>query len=493
MAAPDPLRIAIVGGGVSGLAAAESLLRQAQAIGRRLDLRVFEAADRPGGKVSSRLEDGWLTEGGPDAFLLAKPAALQLCLDLGLADRLIPTQPAARQVYVLSGGRLRPLPLGLRLTAPTAWGPFLRSDLLSWPGKLRMALDLVLPARAWPEGYDESIGSFVRRRLGREALAKLADPIMAGIYMGDPDQLSLRDTFPQLAQLEARHGSLIRGLRQGARAAAGRSGGSAGSATGTAALAGSIFFSLKGGTGELVAALARAVGTERLHLGKDLRSLESAADPAAPVSAPASPYRLRFADGAAWEADRVVLAAPAAVSAALLRPLAPTAAGLIAAIPHSSSAILNLGYDAAAFGHDLRGSGYVVAAGEPHPLRACSWSSTKLAGRAPEGKVLLRAFFGGVGREADALLPQEELLTRAEAAWTAHLGLRGKPELVRVDRWVGANPQVPVGHAARVAGITAGLPSGLHLLGAAFHGVGVPDCVKAAQAMATVLLAGDNS
>lgn len=475
------LRVAVVGGGVSGLAAAEALLRRAKAAGQTLDLRVFEAGDRLGGKVSSRLEDGWLTEGGPDAFLLAKPAALQLCLDLGLADSLIPTQAAARRVYVLSGGRLRPLPLGLRLTVPSAWGPFLRSDLISWPGKLRMALDLVLPTRAAGD-EDESIGAFVRRRLGHEALAKLADPIMAGIYMGDPDQLSLRDTFPQLADLEARHGSLIRGLRKGA-AAGGRA---PAGATVPAGLAGSIFFSLRGGTGELIDALARSLGPKVIHLGKALSALE-ALGPTLTRTDGLPSYRLRFADGGAWDADRVILATPAAVSADLLALAAPDTARQIAAIPHSSSAILNLGYPASAFTHDLHGSGYVVAAGEPHPLRACSWSSSKLEGRAPTGKVLLRAFFGGVGREAEASLPQEELLERAESAWRVHLGLRGRPELIRVDRWLGANPQVPVGHSAQVRRIVASLPPGLSLLGAAFHGVGVPDCVRAAQALAATL------
>ena len=486
MSIPDvggaaPLRVAVVGGGISGLAVAHALLRRARAAGRALDLRLYEAGDRLGGKISTERQDGWVTEGGPDSFLLAKPAALDLCRELGLGDRLIPTNAAARTVYVLSGGCLKRLPGGLRLTAPTAWGPFLRSDLISWPGKLRMALDRVLPASN--VAGELSMGAFVRRRLGQEALAKLADPMMAGIYMGDPEQLSLRATFPQLAEMEQQHGSVIRGLRRGARDARRR----AAAAPGGGPLAGSLFFSLRGGSGELVDAMAKAIGSEIIHL----RQAVQAVDPitvAGEVQSDRIGYRLRLADGGEWLADRLILAGSAPASASLLAPWAPDIAAGIGAIPHASSALVNLGYDASAFDRPLDGYGYVVAAGEPHPIRACSWTSTKLDGRAPAGKVLLRAFFGGVGFEAETRLPDEELVARAQAAWSLLLGLHGKPELVRVSRWPGGNPQVAPGHQALVARLVAGLPEGLSLLGAAFHGVGVPDCVRAAEACAAAIL-----
>lgn len=484
--ATAPLRVAVVGGGISGLAVAHALLRRARSGGQALDLRLYEAGDRLGGKISTERRDGWVTEGGPDSFLLAKPAALELCRELGLADRLIPTNAAARTVYVLSGGRLKRMPGGLRLTAPTAWGPFLRSDLISWPGKLRMALDLVLPAGK-VEG-DESIGAFVRRRLGREALAKLADPMMAGIYMGDPDQLSLRATFPQMADMERRHGSVIRGLRRVAREARLR----AAAAPGGGPLAGSLFFSLRGGSGELVDALARAIGPGPIHLGQGVQAVSPITGAeAAERGAPG--YRLRLADGEEWLADRLILAGAAPASAGLLAPWAPDLAAGIRAIPHASSALLNLGYDASAFGRPLDGYGYVVAAGEQHPIRACSWTSTKLDGRAPAGKVLLRAFFGGVGFEAETRLPDEALVARAQAAWSSLLGLRGEPELVRVSRWPSGNPQVAPGHEALVARLEAGLPKGLSLLGAAFHGVGVPDCVRAAEACAAAILPSEKA
>jgi oxygen-dependent protoporphyrinogen oxidase len=478
--AAEPLRVAVVGGGISGLAVAHALLRRARAADRPLDLRLYEAAQRLGGKISTERRDGWVTEGGPDSFLLAKPAALALCRELGLGDRLIPTNAAARTVYVYSGGRLKPLPGGVRLTAPTAWGPFLRSDLISWPGKLRMAMDLILPA-AKVSG-DESIGAFVRRRLGREALDKLAEPMMAGIYMGDPDRLSLRGTFPQLAELEQRHGSVIRGLRRGAREARARASAAEGP------LAGSVFFSLRGGSGELVEALAQAIGPAVIHLGQAVRAVEPLAEPGGSAAGGSPTYRLSLPEAREWTADRLILAGPASASAALLAPWAPDLAAEIRSIPHCSSALVNLGYDASAIRRPLDGYGYVVAAGENHPIRACSWSSTKLEGRAPVGKVLLRAFFGGAGFEEETRLPDEELVARAQDAWVSVLGLRGEPELVRVQRWPEGNPQVAPGHQERMARLEAGLPAGLSLLGAAFHGVGVPDCVRAAETCAAALL-----
>ena len=252
-------------------------------------------------------------------------------------------------------------------------------------------------------------------------------------------------------------------------------------------MAGSLFFSLCGGSGELVDALAKAIGTEIIHL----RQAVQAVDPitvAGEVQSDRIGYRLRLADGGEWLADRLILAGSAPASASLLAPWAPDIAAGIGAIPHASSALVNLGYDASAFDRPLDGYGYVVAAGEPHPIRACSWTSTKLDGRAPAGKVLLRAFFGGVGFEAETRLPDEELVARAQAAWSLLLGLHGKPELVRVSRWPGGNPQVAPGHQALVARLVAGLPEGLSLLGAAFHGVGVPDCVRAAEACAAAIL-----
>jgi oxygen-dependent protoporphyrinogen oxidase len=471
-----PPRIAVVGGGISGLSAAHYLLRAAGARGLAIDVTVFEAADRLGGKVATRSEDGWVMEGGPDAFLVAKPWALELCRELGLASELIPTSIEDRSVFVLSGGRLHRLPAGVRLLAPTRWRPFLASGLMSWPGKLRVALDLVLPRRASADPGDESIGAFVRRRLGRQALAKLAGPLMAGIYVGDPDRLSLRQTFPQIAALEDRHGSVIRGLR-----ALAASGGGAGDPP-EAGLAGSVFFSLRGGTGRLVEALAEAIGPERIAAGRAITAVEPA------PGAPGPPYRLTFADGPSTLADGLVLAGPASTSAGLVAPWAPGRAADIRAIPHLSSAVLNLGYDASAFTRPLRGYGYVVASGEPHEVRACSWSSSKLAGRAPEGKVLLRAFFGGAGREDEVALPESELVARAEAAFRRVLGLRGHAERVHLARWPGGNPQYAPGHGERLRRIEEGCPDGLALLGAAFRGVGVPDCVRAARAAAEAMI-----
>lgn len=459
---PIPRRIVIVGGGITGLAAAWHARRLAAEAGQAVEVVVLEAGDRAGGKVRTIRHDGWIIEAAPDSFLTAKPWARDLALALGLGDRLITQRPGGRRVFVLHQGTLVPLPTGFRLAAPTDLGAFLGTPLVSWPGKLRALCDLVRPARRG-EG-DESMADFVRRRVGREVLERLAAPLMAGIHVGDPERLSIQSTFPQLAALERRHGSLIRGLR---RSAADHQTGAGAAAT---------FASLAGGVGDLVDALAAGLdGIVRTRavvagLAQDGQVDTAAADRAA--------FAVGLADGSTVRADAVIVTTPGPVTARLIADVAPEAARIAGAVRHVSSATVSLGYRRSDVAHPLDGLGVIVPRGEGVRWLACSWSSSKWDGRAPDGHVLVRLFYGGDGREAEAETNDEALIEWATNDARAVLGATGTPVIAHAFRWVKGNPQYDVGHSARVAAAAAACPAGLVLAGATWRGVGMPDCAR---------------
>ena len=442
-----------MGGGIAGLSCALAL----HEAGR--DVLLLEAAPRFGGVIRTETVGGFVVEGGPDSILAQKPEGLALCRALGLGDRLIPTNPAARSVFVLRRGRLHPLPEGMMLAVPTRAGPFLASGLFSWRGKLRMALDLVLP-RGRAAG-DESIASLVRRRFGEEAVERLGEPLMAGIHAGDPERLSIRATFPRFVDLEARYRSLIRGMWAARPRAASRSGG------------GSTFYSLRGGLGELVEALVERLPIDTRYERAAVRALARTG----------SGFAVTVADGPVVSARALVLAVPAPAAAPLVGSLSPPAAQILAALPFASSATVALGYRREDVAHPLDGYGLVVPRGEGRRCSACTFVSTKFAHRAPEGHVLLRAFLGGT-RDPDVLaLPDAEMVALVRREMAAVLGLAGEPVLDRVFRWPRGTPQMEVGHLekmARLEALLAGVP-GLSLAGAGLRGTGLPDTIADAQ------------
>ncbi len=462
-------RLVIVGGGIAGLATAYYAQQAAAERDLPLAITLVERETRLGGKIVTDRPDGFVIEGGPDSFITQKPWALQLCHELDLADRLIGTNDARKAVYVLRGGRLRRMPEGLLLVVPTQFRPFLTSRLISWPGKLRMGLDWFIPPRR--DLADESLAAFIRRRLGREALDVLAEPMMAGIHVADAERLSIQATFPRFVEIERRHGSLIRGMlaARHARTKAARSNGS-GKTT--------VFMTLRGGLAELVAALERALHAE-IVTGRGVTRLERTPDG----------YALTLDGGRALTADAVVLAAPAYAAAELLRPLDADLAAQLEAIRYVSTATVSLGYAAADFPHPLDGFGYVVPRSEPSRLLACTWTSTKFPQRAAPQSVLLRAFVGGPRDEALALQDDEALIALVREELGRTLGVRAAPSVARVYRWPRGNPQYDVGHLERVAALEAALPAGLYLTGSAYRGVGIPDCVKQGQATARAVVA----
>jgi len=458
------MRLVVVGGGITGLAAAHHALELARERRIALELTLVEARERLGGTIATERAGGFLIEAGPDSFLSEKPWALALCRRLGLEDRLARTDDRYRKVFVWHAGRLHPLPDGWELLAPTRLAPFLSSRLFSWPGKLRMAFDLVLPRGI---ADDESLGAFVRRRLGREALERVAQPLVAGIYTADPDDLSLTATMPRFAELEKQERSIILGLRRARRRAL---------ETGVSGARWSLFVTLKEGMEDLVAALATRLQPGTVLLKQRVAGVERRGDR----------WRVATAEGADLDADRVIVATESHAAARMLRYVDPTLATLLAEIPYASSATVTLGYRRADVPHPLDGFGFVVPRTEKRALLACTFSSVKYAGRAPEGDVLLRAFVGGALNEAVLELDDAPLVMRARAELREALGITAAPALARVFRWPKAMPQYHVGHLARVETIErrAGALPGLDLAGGAYRGVGIADCVRSGEAAA---------
>ncbi len=445
--------VAVAGGGISGLAAAYEL----QA--RRVSYVLLERSSRLGGVIRTEQVDGFTIDGGPDALLVQKPAALELCNELGLGGRLVPTLPP-RTAFVLRGGRLHALPDASVLGVPTRLLPLVTTGLLSARGRVRMALERFVPRRPAGDAEDESIASFFGRRFGREVVDYIAEPLLAGIHAGDVERLSVRALFLRLVETEARHGSIIRGL---APLRAGRA-------------ADGLFRSLPGGLGEMATALAAALAPTAVRTGAGVARLEGA-----------GPYRLALTTGEQVSARQVVLAVPAYVAAELVAPLDADLAALCGGIPYTSTATVALGYARSDVGHALRGSGFVVPRVERGvSLMAATWVSSKWPHRAPRGHVLLRGFLGGA-RDAAALAQTDaDLIDCAHGDFEKLLGIRGAPVVARAYRWPRLNPQHEVGHLARLAAIDARLDRlpGLRLIGAGFGGVGLPDCIAEGRAAA---------
>lgn len=463
------MRLVVVGGGIAGLACAHRAVEVARAHGLPLELTLVEARGRLGGTIETVRTGGFLLEAGPDSFLSEKPWALALCQRLGLGGRLVGTDDRFRRTYVWFRGRLRPLPDGFVLLAPTRLAPLVSSSLFSWRGKIRLALDLVLPRGG--SGEDESLAAFVRRRLGREALERVAEPLVAGIYSADPETLSLAASMPRFLELERRERSVILGLwRVHRRAGAPRGSGARWS----------LFVSLTGGLGELVDALAARLPAGAIRLERRALAVERRGEG----------WRVVLAGGTRLDAERVVIATEAHAAGRLLRDVDPALATWLGSIPYTSAAVVSLGYRREDVGHPLDGFGFVVPRSEARTVRACTFSSVKYPRRAPAGHVLLRAFVGGARDLAVLEEDDAALLARVRAELGAALGIRGEPVLARVDRHRAAMPQYVVGHLATVEAIErrlAQLP-GLGLAGSAYHGVGIADCVRAGEQAAERVL-----
>jgi protoporphyrinogen/coproporphyrinogen III oxidase len=463
--------VVIVGGGISGLSSAWYLQQEALRLGLNLRYSVLEASSRWGGKLHTesveREGDGsFLVEAGPDSFITQKPWAYQLAQDLGLADHFIGTNEELKKLYVLHRGKPIPLPEGIMMMVPTKFLPFALSPLVSLKGKIRMALDWLIPAKEGSE--DETLAEFVRRRLGEEALDKIAEPLMSGIYNADADKQSILATFPRFRHIEKEHGSLIKGMLASRRQ----------ESQFVSSPKIPVFVSFKGGIQELVDALVPRL-TGDLRLNCRLSTIEKM---------PSGTYRLCTEEGDAFQADAVVLTTPASISAKLLRPLNTSLAEQLAQIRYLSTGTISLGFRRADLKQTLEGFGLVIPKSEKRPINAITIASVKFSNRAPDDTLLLRVFFGGSRSPESMHYSDEELLTVVGEEIRQILGIEASPLFHRIFRWHEASPQYDLGHLERVAVIEAALPERLYLTGSAFRGVGIPDCVHQAQEIVTRLV-----
>lgn len=465
------MRVIIAGAGMAGLSCAYELLKAEDAP----EVLLFEPSARAGGKVLSESEGGVVFEAGPDSFITQKPWALELIRELGLEGRLLPTDRVRKDVHVFSRGRLRKYPEGLLLMAPTKAWPFLLSDLLPLKDKLRMGLEPFCPPP--PPEQDESLAAFTRRRFGEAALRTIVGPILAGIFAGDPEELSLKSTFPQFLELEKKYGSVLLGMRAAVRRnPQGAAAPSAKRAQGNLTL----FMALRGGLGELVDALLVRMGRV-LRTGVGVRAIRRQG----------SRWLVELSSGQTQEADAVVLAMPADAAARALRETDPVLAGLAGSIPFTSTATVSLLYPAKDFPHPLDGFGFVVERSEPTTVLAATYTSTKFPGRVPEDKVLIRCFLGGAGREETLKKDDAGLVAAVRADLSRIMGFDREPEKAKVYRWEKANPQFTVGHGRRLLQMEERLAAqpGLILAGGSYRGVGIPECVRSGREAARLILA----
>src|SRR5436305_1291166 len=485
MAAP-PGPVVVVGGGIAGLTAALELAENGRPV------TVVEADGRFGGKIATSRVDGLVVEAGADSFLAGKPAGLALCGRLGIADRLVNSQPDDRRTFVWSRGRLRELPEGLIMGSPARAWSLLRSGLLSPVGAARLVADVAVPRRkpAAGDGPDragtteETVAGFFTRRLGPEAYTRVVEPLLAGIHAGDAARLSLPATFPRFVEMEDRHGGLVRAALAGRiRNPLRRNGNrNSGSSVGAVPEGRTPFVSFPTGMSELVEALVSRLWV----LGVELRTGQAVAG----IRAAEGGYEVVLDGGGALPAAAVVLAPPAPVAAGLVRNLCPAAAAGLEEIEHASTATVSLAYRADGIGTAPAGYGFVVPRAEGRHLLAGTWGSNKWPGRAPAGLVVLRGYVGGVGREAVLEADDDGLVHLVRAELGALAGIRGTPVHSEVHRYPAGMPQYTVGHAGRVGRIRealAGCP-GLAVTGAAYGGVGIPDCIADALATARQVL-----
>ena len=483
-----PSRVVVVGGGIAGLTAALELAEGG------VPVTLVEAAGRCGGKIATSRVGGLIIEGGADSFLSGKPAGLALCRRLGITDRLVNSTTEDRRTFVWSRGRLRELPEGLILGSPARAWSLLRSGLLSPVGAARMVADVVVPrgsvggdgvgAGAGPA--EETVAEFFTRRLGAEAYTRVVEPLLAGIHAGDATRLSLPATFPRFVEMEREYGGLVRAALAGQiptvlrRQREGRVPG--GGPVGPAPAGRTPFVSFRTGMAELIEALEARL-RER---GVDLRTDQAVAT----IRAVEGGYEVVVDGAAALPAAAVVLATPAPITAGLVRPLNPAAATLLEEIEHASTATVSLAYRSDGIGSPPAGYGFVVPRVEGRHLLAGTWGSGKWPGRAPAGLVVVRGYVGGVGREEVLEADDDGLVHLVRAELSALAGIRGTPVHAEVHRYPNGMPQYTVGHLRRVERIRRALAAcpGLAVTGAAYGGVGIPDCIADALGTARSVL-----
>jgi len=466
-------RVVIIGGGISGLAAAHRLIELSNSSAHQISITLLESSSRLGGIIQTEERDGFLIERGPDSFISEKPEAISLAKRLGIESRLIETNSQFRRSFIVRSGRLRRVPEGFQLLAPSRLWPFLTTDIFSLSGKMRMAADLFLPRHV---SGDESLASFVRRRLGQEALERMAQPMVGGIYTANPEKLSLRATLPRFLEMEREHRSVILAMLRNTTNGT--------TNTGVSGARYSMFLSFDRGVQVLVDKLASRIADSALvdiQLNTQVRRLEHANQ---------NNWMVRTSDDRTLEADAVCLAVPSYTTATLLNDIDSNLAAKLNQIRFASTATVNLAYRREDIAHSLDGFGFVVPFVEKRSVLACTFSSVKFPRRAPDGHVLLRAFVGGALQPHMFELAEDEILNCVKNDLRDLLGIQGESVLSEVNRWANSMPQYEVGHLDRLELIEKDLLPlrGLVIAGNSYRGAGIPDCIKSGERAAESIL-----
>ncbi|MGG6314342.1 protoporphyrinogen oxidase [Paenibacillus macerans] len=456
-------KVVVIGGGLTGLSAAFYIRKFYRGQGILPQITLLEKSGALGGKIETLEKDDFVIEKGPDSFLARKTAMTDLAKELGLEQELVSMNPDAKKTYIVSGGKLHPMPSGLVLGIPTELGPFLRSGLVSWGGKARAMLDLVMPARQSEE--DESLGAFIERRLGAEVLENVTEPLLAGIYAGDTYKLSLQSTFPQFGEVERAYGSLIKGMMTGKKPVE--------THTGTKR---SAFLTFRRGLQTLVDGLIGSLSDVNRRLDSEVAEIRRSGPEA---------YEVVLTSGESLAADDVIVTVPAFAAADLLRPHVDVSA--LDAINYVSVANVVMAFDCKDVTGLFDGSGFLVPRKEGLNITACTWTGIKWLHTSPDDKMLLRCYVGRSGDEENVFLPDEELAELVLKDLKQLMNVTARPLFTEITRLPKSMPQYPVGHLEHIAGLNerleASLP-GVYATGAAFYGVGLPDCIKQAKELA---------
>lgn len=486
---PKVRRVAVIGGGISGLAAAYTLARARQA-GAPIEEMVIEASPRLGGVIRTETVDGFVIEAGPDSFLAEKPQAAAMAHVLGLGDDLMGSNDHARRTYILHRGRLLPLPDGLMFLVPTRLWPMVTTRLLPLGTKLAAARELFSAIPGSDRG-DESVASFVKRHYGEAMVENIADPLLAGVYGGDSAALSVRSVLPRFWEMERQHGSLTRATlaaMRKRRKANSNSNGLDSAGTGNAPPRKlPLFMTLEGGLQQMTEKLAAQVEKYRVHVRRRVLALEFApGGPGGAADSSSRRFQIVCDGGKAYDADAVILCVPANLAGGLVSSLDRRLSELLDAIPYSSSMTVSLGFDERARATLPPGFGFLVPRKEQRRMLACTFVHAKFDHRAPEGKAMLRCFLGGA-RDPEVLgLGDEEVVAIVRRELDEIMNFAAEPLFSRVHRWPASMAQYPMGHAGRVSAIEEqlqGLP-GLYLAGNAYSGIGISDCIRTGRSAA---------
>jgi len=460
--------VVVIGGGAAGLGAAFKLKRAADE-GHDVTFTLLERNEKLGGKIASEhTADGFTIDGGPDCFLTEKPAVHRIAKMVGIYDDELPTDDSRKKTWILARGKLHEMPDGVMMFAPTKFVPFATTGLFSWPGKLRMGMDLFIAKKSQPG--DETLESFVVRRMGRECLDRLAEPLVGGVHASDPATMSLEATFPRLLEMEQKNGSLIKGFYEARKKVAEMK---KKYPPKPGAKPRTFFTSFTGGMQRLTDAMANAAGLDRMRTNAKVERLERAGET----------WRVILEGGETIDADAVIVATEGYAAAELLAPVDAEVGAALAAIPHTSSAVISMGFDEATVGVNMNAFGVLCPLVENRDIMAITLSSTKWPGRAPKGKVLFRAFVGGPHNQDALKQTDEEMTAVALRELRSILGVKGEPLFSRVFRWDRGMPQYTVGHLDRIALLerkVAGTP-GLAAAGGSYRGVGVPNCIESGE------------